>query len=207
MNTLKILRLVSCYVFLVLCPARQVLFAAASNQFTLSVLNIGTGNEPSESPGNLTSTAVLAPADERGTRLIITGVIYQSDGKTPLAYAVMYAYQTDASGYYSRETGGNRTPRLNARLKTGPDGKYEIRTIMPGHYPGGKVPSHIHASITPAGGKEVNIDEYLFDGDPFLSKEDYSKFAGHGPLSSIVKTVMGSDGVLRGVRDIIVGPK
>jgi protocatechuate 3,4-dioxygenase beta subunit len=139
--------------------------------------------------------------------LIITGVVYQSDGKTPLAWAVMYAYQTDADGYYSREQGGNRAPRLKGRLKTGADGRYEIRTIMPGHYPGGKVPSHIHASITPAGGKEVNIDEYLFDGDPFLSKEDYSKFAGRGPLSSLVTTVKGDDGVLRAVRDIIVNAR
>lgn len=209
MNTMKILRLAICSLLVAVCPARKDLLGAVSHNFNPFVTEISSRCESNIHPSDsISSVAVaLVSANERGTRLIISGIIYRSDGKTPLANAVLYAYQTDADGYYSREKGGNRNPRIRGRLRTGPDGRYEIRTIMPGHYPGSKIPSHIHASVTPAGGKEVEIDEFLFDGDPFLQKVDYGKFASQGRFSSIVKIETGKDGVVRGIRDIKVGTK
>jgi protocatechuate 3,4-dioxygenase beta subunit len=52
---------------------------------------------------------------------------------------------------------------LRGRLVTGTDGRYEIVTIWPGHYPGGGVPAHIHAAVNGA-----VIPDYLFDGDRYL---------------------------------------
>jgi protocatechuate 3,4-dioxygenase beta subunit len=114
----------------------------------------------------------------------------------------MYAYQTDATGVYAPGTNSSRNPRLKGQLKTGADGRYEIRTIKPGSYPGSRNPAHIHAHVTPPGGKEEWIDEFLFDGDPFLKDEDYRKFLRKGSFSSIVKLERGKDGILRGPRDI-----
>jgi hypothetical protein len=52
-------------------------------------------------PSQLTSTTNLAPPDEPGEQLEISGTIYQQDGKTPAAGVVLYMYHTDSKGLYS----------------------------------------------------------------------------------------------------------
>ena len=42
----------------------------------------------------------LAPADEAGERLIVSGRVVGPDGKTPVANASLYVYQTDKDGSY-----------------------------------------------------------------------------------------------------------
>src|SRR5512134_1672562 len=53
----------------------------------------GTG----EAPAALTSTMRIG-VGEPGERLVITGTIYQNDGRTPAAGVVLYAYHTNAAG-------------------------------------------------------------------------------------------------------------
>jgi protocatechuate 3,4-dioxygenase beta subunit len=204
MNTLRTLYVVAYTLLPTISAAQTKLLAAAAPAFGWILPEVRFSRESRPEGSDTSSTVTVASADEPGLRLIITGTIYKTDGKTPLAGAVMYLYQTDASGVYSRGTNSSRNPRLKGWLKTGADGRYEIRTIKPGSYPDSRNPAHIQASITPPGGKEHWIDEFLFDGNPFLKKEDYQKFAGKGTFSSIMKVDKGNDGVLRCVRDIKV---
>ena len=53
----------------------------------------------SEAPANAPSIGRLAPAGEPGARLQINGVVVAPDG-APVPGASIYAYQTDAEGYY-----------------------------------------------------------------------------------------------------------
>lgn len=204
MSAKKILNVYVHSLLVTVLPAQIEMLAAVAPGFGWIFPDISSYREPRSEASDTSSSVTLVSADEPGQRLIITGTIYKSDGKTPLAGAVMYLYQTDASGVYSRGTNSSRNPRLKGWLKTGADGRYEIRTIKPGSYPGSRNPAHIHATITPPGGKEHWIDEFLFDGDPFLKKEDYQKFAGKGTFSSIMKVDKGNEGVLRCVRNIKV---
>jgi protocatechuate 3,4-dioxygenase beta subunit len=192
------------YASLLTIPAAQTKLYAAGSAFGWIFSPTSSNCEPCSDVSDTSSIVTLASADEPGQHLIITGTVYKSDGKTPLAGAVMYAYQTDAGGVYSRGTNSSRNPRLKGWLKTRADGRYEIRTIKPGSYPGSRNPAHIHASIIAPSGKEQWIDEFLFDGDPFLKKEDYEKFANKGRFSSILKVQKGKGGVLQAVRDIRV---
>ncbi len=204
MKTLRILHVLAYTLLLTISAAQTKLLVAANAVFGWISPEIYCNSEPCSDASDTSSSVTVASANEHGLRLVITGTIYKSDGKTPLAGAVMYLYQTDASGVYSRGTNSSRNPRLKGSLKTGADGRYEIRTIKPGSYPGSRNPAHIHATLTPPGGKGRWIDEFLFDGNPFLKKEDYQKFAGKGTFSSIMKVDKGNDGVLRCVRDIKV---
>ena len=67
---------------------------------------------------------VIVSKEEPGEPLLVCGVIYGPDGKTPVEGATVYVYQTDANGYYYQ---GNKTgpPRLQGRMLTNSSGKYE----------------------------------------------------------------------------------
>jgi protocatechuate 3,4-dioxygenase beta subunit len=133
-------------------------------------------------------------------------MICAPDAHTPLEGVNLWVYHTDATGHYSKlsESGGdNRNTRLHGLMQTNQDGKYEFRTIKPAPYPGHAIPAHVHAFVSSPDFPEYWIDEFLFEGDPFI-KEEVRMKAGKGRLSSILDLTRGSDGVLRGVRDITV---
>ena len=88
--------------------------------------------------------AVIAAKDEPGERLVLKGTLYGADGSTPLPNVSIYAYQTDATGVYSRPVDDSRNPRLKAWARTDAQGRFEFDTIKTGSYPGGGNPAHIH---------------------------------------------------------------
>lgn len=153
---------------------------------------------------NLSWKTTLVNDHEPGDPLIVSGTIYGADGKAPMEAALLWVYQTDATGNYSPASGGsdNRYTRIHGQMKTGADGRYEFRTIKPASYPGRTVPAHIHASLSAPGFPEYWIDNYLFEGDPFITDEARKKLIGEGAFSSILRLTRGSDGVLHGTRDI-----
>ena len=88
-------------------------------------------------------------------------------------------------------------------MRTRVDGLYEFSTSKPVSDPGRNIPAHIHAYVSAPGFPEYWIDEYVFEGDPFITEEARKKmYRGEGTFASVLKLTRGSDGVLRGIRDI-----
>jgi len=144
----------------------------------------------------------IASEDEPGDRLLMSGTIFQPDGKSPAEGVVLYVYHTDATGYYSKDD-DPYNPRLRGWMKTGPDGKYEFRTIKPAPYPRRDTPAHIHAQIYSDKIPEYAIDEYWFQGDPLINDSQKKKLlTGRGGSGSVVKLTRDVSGILHGVRDI-----
>ena len=113
--------------------------------------------------------AAEAPA-RRGTPLILSGTVFAADCRTPLAGALIEAWQTDARGAYGPDSGSGE-PRccyLLGVVETDSDGRYSIRTIRPGHYRGlgPPPPAHIHLNVHYEGAGVLT--EVLFAGDPYL---------------------------------------
>ncbi|MGH9971848.1 MAG: protocatechuate 3,4-dioxygenase [Pyrinomonadaceae bacterium] len=146
-------------------------------------------------------TTIVAEG-EPGEPLIISGTIYAPDGRTPLPGINLFVYQTDATGRYTTSGGDNRNTRIHGAMRTNADGRYEFRTIKPGSYPASRNPAHIHAYVSGPDYPEYWIDEYLFADDPFVTDDVRRKFGGKGSFSSVLSLQRGSDGILRGVRDI-----
>jgi protocatechuate 3,4-dioxygenase beta subunit len=161
--------------------------------------------EPSRvAPEGAPSTAHLAPPGEPGEPLEVAGVVYGADGRTPVAGASLYVYQTDARGYYRPDDAmGNRNPRLMALLRTDARGRYSCRTIRPGSYPGTRVPKHIHYEVT-AAGHGTRIFEIVFEDDPFVGADVRADAARPGSFYSLRPVRPGPDGVGRIEQDVVL---
>ena len=158
---------------------------------------------PFEQLGNVDT---LPDFNGRGPRIEISGFIYKRDGKTPAADVVLYVYHTDQTGIYPTkgdEKGwAKRHGYIRGWVKTGKDGFYKFYTLLPASYPNSRNPKHIHPTIKEPDKNEYWIDEYLFDGDPYLQyeKNDRPPRGSNGVIKLIMK-----DGILRGTRNIILG--
>ncbi|VXB71645.1 Intradiol ring-cleavage dioxygenase [Flavobacterium sp. 9AF] len=114
-------------------------------------------------------------------KLILTGKVFQIDGKTPASDVIIYYWHTDDSGLYSsnKETPeqAKKHGTLRGWVKTDKSGNYTIKTSRPTAYPNDNIPQHIHLSV-----KEPDItNEYFadlyFDDDPLYlnHKKKYGK--------------------------------
>ena len=183
------------------CSAQTEVIA----QTTRMPYSAGFGSMPCSSciaPQNISWQTTIASKDEKGEPLEMSGTIYQADGTTPAEGIVLFVYHTDSTGYYNKDD-DPYNPRLRGYMKTGKDGKYEFKTIKPAPYPKRTTPAHIHAQIYSSQIPEYSIDDYWFEGDPFITPEEKAKLlTGRGGFNSIIKLTRGEDGILRGVRNI-----
>ncbi len=156
---------------------------------------------PENPPAKITITSRGEPREP----LDMTGIVYLSDGKTPAAGYTLFVYHTGADGYYNHPNNVFQ-PRLYGYMKTGADGRYEFRTIMPGHYPDNSEPAHIHVHVFGPNYRERFLPEFWFDGDSLLKPSDYAQSKGMGDFAPIVKLSHGADGVWHGTRNFRLPP-
>jgi len=165
------------------------------------------GDAARVAPEGAPSSAAVAPAGEPGQRLEVKGVVYAVDGRTPVARASVYVYQTDARGHYRPEDAmGNRDPRLKALLRTDAAGRYSFTTIRPGSYPGTRVPQHIHYEVA-ADGHGSRIFEIVFEDDPLVSDEIRRRATEASSMYSLKRIERDAAGVGRVVQDVVLGAR
>ena len=125
-------------------------------------------------PSSLNNVLTIAGKNESGERMVISGKVFKSDGKTPYSNVILYAYQTDSEGYYSKsgkEQGAQKWHgRLHAWCKTDRYGKYQIQSIRPAPYPSNTMPAHIHMAIKePQNKPPYYITDFVFKDDPLVN--------------------------------------
>ncbi len=116
--------------------------------------------------------------------LIIHGTVTGPDGK-PVAGAVVECWHANSKGFYSHfdPTGAQSAFNLRGAVKTGADGKYEFRTLMPVGYgcpPQGPTqrlldvlgrhgnrPAHVHFFITADNCRKLTT-QFNIEGDPLI---------------------------------------
>lgn len=131
--------------------------------------------------------AYLAPDDEPGERLQLTGRVTDAQGR-PRRGVIGYAHQTNPQGVYPGE-----------KSDDGP-----FLTIHPGSYPGTRMPQHIHLYVIEAGRALYYIDDVLFRDDPNLTPAVARKADQGRGGSGIVAPVRVADG-WQARRDIVPG--
>ncbi|MBL0928253.1 MAG: intradiol ring-cleavage dioxygenase, partial [Phycisphaerales bacterium] len=168
----------------------------------------GAQGMPAELRWNDTSPAWNLP----GQKLLLTGTIYQPDGRTPASEVILYYYQTNTEGRYQHRPDEPRSMPPNELgqthgfirgwVRTGPDGRYAISTTRPGAYPTRDAPAHVHATITEPGGATYYIDDWVFDDDPLLTSAARGRLENRGG-SGVVRLARRGD-LLVGERDIVL---
>ncbi len=134
---------------------------------------------------------------EAGQKLIVSGTVFQLDGKTPAPHVIVYYHHTDNEGYYSprKDKPENQTRHGHIRgwVKTDANGKYSIYTIRPAPYPNDVLPAHIHIIIKePDIANEYWVDDLVFEDDSLLKpyRQKYPEKAprsGSGLLQVVLK--------------------
>jgi len=143
---------------------------------------------PTQAPSDAPSKLRVTGEEEPGEPLVVHGRVLGPDGE-PLPDASVFVYQTGEDGIYGPE--GNRNPRLRGYLRTDDEGRFEIRTIKPGSYPGSSIAAHIHIHVAPPDGEPEQVGEIVFEGDPLLSER-----MRRNPFFTVVELEKGEDGVL-----------
>jgi protocatechuate 3,4-dioxygenase beta subunit len=141
-------------------------------------------------PSTIDAVDTSAGWKEPGQKLLVSGTVYKTDGKTPAEGVIVYYWQTDNKGLYSpsagMDKGAERHGHIRGWAKTKADGKYAIYTIKPVSYPNSNNPAHIHILIKePDIENEYYIDEFVFDDDKYVTaqmKNNQSKRGGSGVL-------------------------
>lgn len=160
-------------------------------------------------PSKISSVDTSSGWHKNGQKLLLTGTVYNIDGRTPAPDVVLYYWQTDPEGKYSSEANQNpktkRHGRIRGWVKTDSKGKYSIYTNRPGVYPDKAEPAHIHFSIKePDVNNEYYPDDVIFDDDalvlPHLKKNSPKNRGGSG----IVRILL-DDKLQIAEHDIILG--
>lgn len=161
------------------------------------------------------SAADTSPAwNHGGQKILLTGVVYQPDGKTPAPDVLLYYYQTNTEGRYLHKPEESRSMPPNnlgqthgyirGWVKTSPDGRYFIYTTRPGSYPSADEPAHIHLTVKePNDINEYYIDDFVFDDDKLLTTERRKRMENRCG-SGVLGLVQNGD-IQAGERDIILG--
>ncbi len=158
---------------------------------------------------DLSWRTTIPPEDEPGEPLVLAGRVFQSDGKTPAAGVIIYAYHTNAQGVYPTrgdERGwARRHGYLRGWVETDAEGRYQFTTIRPALYPSRSAPAHIHLVIKEPGRQEYWIDQVVFEDDPHVDdryREERRERGGSG----IIRLTKDESGVWQGRRDIVLEP-
>ncbi|WP_250474139.1 catechol 1,2-dioxygenase [Caballeronia sp. GAFFF1] len=122
--------------------------------------------------------------DEAAGPLVIRGAVTGPDGK-PVANAVVECWHANSNGFYSHfdPTGAQSDFNLRGAVRTGEDGKYEFRTLMPVGYgcpPHGSTqqllnvlarhgnrPAHVHFFVTSDNFRKLTT-QINIEGDPLI---------------------------------------
>jgi protocatechuate 3,4-dioxygenase beta subunit len=111
----------------------------------------------------------LIPPGSTGKVLHLSGTVLDHDGKKPLSNVLIEAWHCDESAKYDNVSDNYL---YRGAVKTGRDGKYNFKTIIPVPYKDGEDwrPAHIHMRISSANHQDL-ITQIYFKGDPHIEKD------------------------------------
>ena len=119
--------------------------------------------------------ATLFDAGELGDRYLLEGRVL-GEGCEPLAGALAEVWHADHQGVYDMTGPGKpRDPgiyHLRGVLRSGGDGAFQVRTIVPGHY--AQRARHIHF-LFHADGYEPFVTQSYFPGDPRVKTDPIAR--------------------------------
>ncbi|MBL8987736.1 MAG: hypothetical protein JNJ80_15805 [Gemmatimonadetes bacterium] len=170
----------------------------------------GSGSARSQSskvaPKDAPATIGLTRSGEPGVALRISGTLVTGPGRTPVAGASIYVYQTDAGGAYTPTNPRDSDhPRIHGYLRTDRLGRYAFTTVRPGSYPNTTNPGHIHYQVVAPGYRD-RIFEIVFAGDTLIPAQWLRDASNELAAVAVVRLERTADGGWHGVHDVVLRP-
>jgi protocatechuate 3,4-dioxygenase beta subunit len=152
----------------------------------------------------LRNTDTIPDYRSKTNKLKLTGIIYQSDGVTPAKDVILFIEQPNENGDFDlRRTGDARYVFHRSWVKTDADGRYTFYTFVPGNDRRYNQLQQIFPIIKESSKPEYELESFLFDEDPLLSKACRKKITKRGDTTRILK-LKKEDGLLVAQRDIVL---
>lgn len=193
---LNLLFWVFLFSFLQSCTGQNTTSSAAEEPPRIAMGRVGGPCDGCEimyvgMPEEIPSVSYSPGWEEEGQKLLVSGTVYETDGKTVASDIIIYYWHTDSKGEYSpvddMPSKARRHGHIRGWVKSDKDGRFSIYTIRPVLYPSRTEPAHIHTLIQePDLENEYYIDAWVFEDDPMLTEEvkkSYDQRGGDGILS------------------------
>lgn len=145
---------------------------------------------------------ILAPLNEQGERIIISGRILNLECNQFIPDAIVDVWQANNEGQYD-----NQGYKLRGYTKSNDQGFYLFETIRPGKYLNGNSfrPSHIHYKVSPPGFDTLTTQLY-FEGDTSIAGDAAASITSgtYDATDRIISLSKNSNNILEGTFDIII---
>jgi protocatechuate 3,4-dioxygenase beta subunit len=136
----------------------------------------------------------LPDFESKRQKLKITGTIYKSDGKTPASDVIMYIEHADEDGDFDlRKLDDKRYTYHRGWIKTNASGQYAFYTFIPGGDRRYNQLQQLFPTVKEGANEFYNLESFLFDSDPLLTKACRKKIAKKGDVSRILKPTKQGD--------------
>lgn len=118
----------------------------------------------------------IIPTGSKGIPLNFSGIIFKDDGKTPLKNAMVEIWQCDEKEIYDNTSDDYR---FRGAVKTGKNGHYEFKTIVPVPYKANPEkkdswrPAHIHMRVSSDQQQDL-ISQIYIQGDKYNATDTYA---------------------------------
>jgi len=137
---------------------------------------------------SLRNTDTIPDFRSKTNKLKLTGVIYESDGVTPAKDVILFIEQPDENGDFDlRNTGNNRYVFHRSWIKTDADGRYTFYTFIPGNDRRYNQLQQIFPIIKAPSEEDYQLETFLFDEDPLLTKRCRKRIAKKSDTTRILK--------------------
>ncbi len=154
----------------------------------------------------LMSSDTIPDYESKANKLKLTGIIYESDGLTPAKDVILYVEQPDENGDFDlRETNDKRYVHHRSWVKTDADGRYTLYTFVPGSDRRYNQLQQMFPIIKESSKEAYELETFLFDDDPLLTKTCRKRMAKKGDPSRILK-LKSVDGIFVAERNITLKP-
>ncbi|MFK7781704.1 hypothetical protein [Psychroserpens sp.] len=136
----------------------------------------------------LSNTDTIPGFDSKSNKLKISGIIFESDGITPAKDVILYIDQADENGDFDlRYNNEKRYVHNRGWIKTDSDGSYTFYTYVPGNDRRYNQMQQLFPIVKESSKAAYELESFLFDDDPFLTKTCRKRLAKKGDPTRILK--------------------